>query len=107
MPRIIDGQGFLMTSRPPWFSPTSCPSTVTIAASIPKKGLVHDPGTHVVAPGSGVSMCPPVSVCHHVSTMGALPEPILSLYHIHASGLMGSPTEPRILIEETSCFWTC
>ena len=36
----------------------------------------------------------PVSVCHHVSTTGQRPPPIVFQYHIHASGLIGSPTVP-------------
>ena len=38
-------------------------------------------------------MMAPVSVCHHVSTIGQRPPPMCSWYHIHASGLMGSPTD--------------
>ena len=45
--------------------------------------------------GSGVIMCAPVSVCHHVSTIGQVPPPMWWWYHIHASGLIGSPTDPR------------
>jgi len=40
-------------------------------------------------------MMAPVSVCHQVSTMGVIPEPMTSRYQIHASGLMGSPTDPE------------
>ena len=36
----------------------------------------------------------PVSVCHHVSTIGQRSPPMCSWYQIHASGLIGSPTEP-------------
>ena len=53
------------------------------------------PGFVVVTPGSGVIMIRPVSVCHHVSTIGAVPPPMCSWYHSQASGLIGSPTEPR------------
>jgi hypothetical protein len=35
--------------------------------------VVAEPGFVGVAPGSGVSRWPPVSVCHQVSTMGAIP----------------------------------
>jgi hypothetical protein len=62
---------------------------------IPGSGSVHEPGKSGVTPGSGVIMWPPVSVCHHVSTMGQRPPPTFSWYHIHASGLIGSPTVPR------------
>ena len=53
-----------------------------------------EPGFVVVMPGSGVIMIAPVSVCHQVSTIGQRPPPIRSWYQIHASGLIGSPTEP-------------
>jgi hypothetical protein len=50
-----------------------------------------------VAPGSGVIRMPPVSVCHHVSTIGQRPSPTTSWYQRQASGLIGSPTEPSSL----------
>lgn len=43
-----------------------------------------------------------VSVCQNVSTTGHLPWPTASWYHCHASGLIGSPTVPRILRLERS-----
>jgi len=46
----------------------------------------------------------PVSVCHQVSTTGALSPPMCSRYQIQASGLIGSPTVPSSLILERSCF---
>ena len=49
-------------------------------------------------------MIEPVSVCHHVSTMGQRPPPIVLWYQIHASGLIGSPTDPRRRSDERSCF---
>jgi hypothetical protein len=55
-----------------------------------------------VTPGSAETMIAPVSVCHHVSTIGAASAPMISRYHIHASGLMGSPTEPSRRIEDRS-----
>ena len=58
----------------------------------------------VVTPGSGVIMIIPVSVCHHVSTIGHRPPPMCSWYQIHASGLIGSPTEPSRRSDERSCF---
>lgn len=43
-----------------------------------------------------------VSVCQNVSTTGHLPWPTASWYQCHASGLIGSPTVPRILRVERS-----
>ena len=90
------GQGFLITRIPPCPLGTSLPVSSTIAAMIPGNGREHDPGTSGVAPGNGVIMCPPVSVCQKVSTIGQRPPPMCSWYHSQAAGLMGSPTEPRI-----------
>src|SRR5210317_1325033 len=72
----------------------------------PKNGVVQDPGLVAVAPGRGVIKCPPVSVCHHVSTIGHLPWPTTSLYQFHASGLMGSPTVPSTFNDDRSHFST-
>jgi hypothetical protein len=80
---------------PPCPFSTSWPVSSTIAAMIPGSGSVHEPGTVGVTPGNGVIMWPPVSVCHHVSTIGQRPPPTCSWYHIQASGLIGSPTVPR------------
>src|SRR5204863_2935245 len=74
------------------------------AASTPGNGFVADPGFSVVTPGSGVIRIIPVSVCHHVSTIGQRPPPTLSWYHTHASGLIGSPTVPSSRSDERSCF---
>ena len=63
-----------------------------------------EPGFRVVTPGSGVIMWPPVSVCHQVSTIGQRSAPMWVWYHIHASGLMGSPTVPRSRSDDRSCF---
>ena len=49
-----------------------------------------------VAPGSGEIMMPPVSVCHHVSTTAQRPSPTTSWYQRQTSGLIGSPTVPRM-----------
>ncbi len=67
------------------------------------KGLVADPGFRVVMPGSGVIRIMPVSVCHHVSTIGVWLRPMCSRYQIQASGLIGSPTEPSRRSELRSC----
>jgi hypothetical protein len=48
-----------------------------MAAMMPGSGSVHEPGTSGVAPGSGVIMWPPVSVCQKVSTMGQRSPPTL------------------------------
>ena len=61
---------------------------------MPGSGVCALPGLVAVTPGSAEIMIAPVSVCHHVSTIGVLPPPMTSRYHIHASGLIGSPTEP-------------
>ena len=39
---------------------------------MPGIGRWAEPGSRSVTPGSGLIMMPPVSVCHHVSTIGAL-----------------------------------
>ena len=65
-----------------------------MSAEMPGNGVMAAPGLVAVMPGSGVIRIPPVSVCHQVSTMGQLSRPMWVRYQIHASGLMGSPTEP-------------
>ena len=70
------------------------PSLSTTSASMPKNGLVADPGfsgTH----GSGVIRIEPVSVCHQVSMIGLSP-PAARWNHSQASGLIGSPTLPKM-----------
>ncbi len=69
---------------------------------MPGRGKVADPGLVVVRPGSGAIMMAPVSVCHQVSTTGQRPPPMWVAYHIQASGLMGSPTEPSTRNDERS-----
>src|SRR6266550_2470168 len=105
MVRIIAGQGRLITRIPPLPLPTGCPVSSTMSVMMPGNGKVHDPGFNGVAPGSGEIMCPPVSVCHQVSTIGQRPPPTVSWYQIHASGLIGSPTVPRIRSDERSYFF--
>src|ERR1700752_2131865 len=100
----IEGHGFLRTRYPPSFAPTGFPSRVNTSASIPGKGFVPEPGLVGVAPGIGVIMIAPVSVCHHVSTIGQRSLPMVLWYHIHASGLIGSPTVPSKRRLERSCF---
>ena len=57
----------------------------------------------VVIPGRGVIMIIPVSVCHHVSTIGQRSPPMYFQYHTQASGLIGSPTDPSRRSELRSC----
>src|SRR5205823_13628445 len=95
-----------MINLPPTFAPTSSPRSSTTAASTPKNGNVALPGLVGIAPGNGVIIIAPVSVCHQVSTIGQRPPPIVFWYHIHASGLIGSPTdrsEERRVGKECSC----
>ncbi len=47
-------------------------------------------------------MIAPVSVCHQVSTIGVRSPPMTRRYHIHASGLIGSPTQPSTRSEDRS-----
>src|SRR5690606_13068527 len=42
------------------------------------------------------------SVCHHVSAIGHLPFPTLSLYQCQASSLIGSPTDPNTRRDDRS-----
>src|SRR5918912_1044458 len=105
MVRIMLGQGRLTTRNPPWFAGTGVPCLSTTSALMPGSGLVALPGLVGVAPGSGEIMMAPVSVCHQVSTIGQRPPPMVSWYHIHASGLIGSPTVPRMRNDERSYFF--
>ena len=70
---------------------------------MPGSGNVAEPGLVVVAPGSGLIMIAPVSVCHHVSTTGQRSPPMYVWYQIHASGLIGSPTVPITRRLDRSC----
>src|SRR5215471_751106 len=97
MVRNIAGHGCLRTRKPPESGGTVCPCLLTTSAITPGKGRVAEPGFVGIAPGNGVISIIPVSVCHQVSTIGHRPRPITSLYHIHASGLIGSPTVPSSL----------
>src|ERR1700752_2711108 len=95
MVRIMAGQGFLITGTPPCPLGTSFPISSTMAAVMPGKGSVHEPGTSGVAPGSGVIMWPPVSVCHQVSTIGQRPPPMLAWYHSPAADVGVVPLPRR------------
>src|SRR5437016_11746661 len=106
MVRNMLGHGRRITRKPPAFAGTALPCLSTTAASIPGIALVALPGLVGIAPGNGAIMIAPVSVCHQVSTIGQRPPPIFSWYHIHASGLIGSPTVPSRRSDERSCFAT-
>ena len=95
----------------------STPSTpfpsigVPVAASsttglTPKNGTVAEPGLVGIAPGCGVIIWPPVSVCHQVSTIGQRCLPTWVSYQTHASGLIGSPTVPSRRRLDRSCLST-
>ena len=73
------------------------------SAETPGNGVMAAPGLVAVMPGSGVMRMPPVSVCHHVSTIGQRSPPMWVRYQIHASGLIGSPTDPSRRRLERSC----
>src|SRR5450755_127471 len=105
MVRSIEGHGRLITRNPPDPSGTRSPLRVTTSASIPGSGFVAEPGVVATAPGTGEIRMQPVSVCHQVSTIGQRLPPITSRYHIHASGLIGSPTVPNKRNDERSCFF--
>src|SRR5947209_1463813 len=103
MPRLIAGHGSVSTTNPPPPLGTDLPSLSTMSAPMPGSGWMADPGFSTLTPGSGLIMIAPVSVCHQVSTTGTCPPPMLSRYQIHASGLIGSPTEPISRSEDRSC----
>src|SRR6266700_7673433 len=98
------GHGRFSTRYPPAPGGTSSPRSLYTAASTPGNGLVAEPGFSVVTPGRVVIRIMPVSVCHHVSTIGQRPPPMFSWYQTHASGLIGSPTDPSSRSDERSCF---
>ena len=102
MVRSIDGHGSVSTRKPPEPFGTGAPSSSTTSAEMPGTGASPSPACAAVTPGSGLIMIAPVSVCHQVSTTGVRSPPITSRYQIHASGLIGSPTEPSSRSEERS-----
>src|ERR687885_1595387 len=83
---------------------TGLPLSSITEASTPGTGKVAEPGFigRVSMPVHILSIIPPVSVCHHVSIIGQFSLPIVLKYHIHTSGLMGSPTVPSSLSDERS-----
>src|SRR5882724_377712 len=98
------GHGWRITRYPPDPKGTGLPSMLTISGATPKNGRVAEPGLVAIAPGIGEIMIAPVSVCHQVSTIGQRSWPITSRYHIHASGLIGSPTVPSNRRLSSRCF---
>src|SRR4051812_16026818 len=104
MPRSMLGHGSVSVRYPPEPLGTDLPWTSTTSALIPGRGRMADPGFDAVTPGSGLIMTAPVSVCHHVSTTGVRSPPMCLRYQIHASGLMGSPTDPNSRNDESSNF---
>ncbi len=103
MVRAIDGQGWVSTRYPPPPRGTEFPASSTTSARIPGNGFVAEPGFRCVTPGSGEIRMAPVSVCHHVSTTGHRSPPMNFQYQTHASGLIGSPTDPSNRNDERSC----
>src|SRR5574340_1636001 len=101
MVRSMPGHGAAMV-RYPLPDLMGLPASSTTWMMMPGSGLVAEPGLVGVAPGMGEIMMPPVSVCHQVSRMGQRSLPMTVLYHFHAAGLMGSPTEPSRRREERS-----
>src|SRR4051795_5549941 len=100
MPRSIDGHGSLRVRKP---ALRDSPASLTTSTEMPGSGPIAEPGLQDVTPGSGLTIIAPVSVCHHVSTIGQRSPPMTRRYQIHASGLMGSPTLPRTLSDDMSC----
>src|SRR5947199_1484274 len=99
----MEGHGRVRTNNPCPRSTRSPVVSSRTSAKTPGKGCVAEPGLVAVIPGSGVIMIAPVSVCHHVSTIGQRSRPITLWYQSHALGLIGSPTVPSRRSEERSC----
>src|SRR5258706_15019153 len=101
MVRSMEGHGRERT-RNPLPTLTGLPLSSTTSAMTPGSGRVAEPGLAGVAPGKGVIMMLPVSVCHQVSMIGQRSLPMTLLYQCHAVGLIGSPTEPSKRRDERS-----
>src|SRR4026209_309357 len=84
------------------FSVDSFPFSSTNIGCTPGIGNVAHDGFAGVTPAKFEIRQAPVSVCHHVSTIGHRFFPTFSSYQCHASSLIGSPTVPRIFNEERS-----
>src|SRR6476659_435561 len=107
---MIPGQGALMQRFPfikpcSSFSVASFPFSSTNTGCTPGSGNVAQDGFAGVTPARFEIRQAPVSVCHHVSTIGHFFLPICSSYQCHASSLIGSPTVPNIFNEER--FFPC
>ncbi len=90
-------------ARLPSVAPSSGrPSLSTSTGWTPKNGRVAEPAFSSIAPGSGVIIKPPVSVCHQCPSPGTSRYRSSSSTTPSASGLIGSPTEPRMRSEERS-----
>src|SRR5690606_5913396 len=106
--RAIPGHGRSIQRFPSAGLPSRAfPFSSTRIGKTPGSGNVAKLGLVCVIPAKGEIIIPPVSVCHHVSTIGHFFAPILSLYQCQASSLIGSPTEPKTSKDERSCFLTC
>src|SRR6185436_7917920 len=104
---MIEGHGAFMQRFPfskpcSSFSFTSFPFSSTSTGCTPGNGSVAQLGLEGVMPARFEISIPPVSVCHHVSTIGHLFFPMLSSYQCHASSLIGSPTVPKTFNDERS-----
>src|SRR5882762_9238587 len=94
---MMEGQGNLKHNLPSTPLPfNSFPVSSNNMGCTPGKGRVAKPGFVFVIPANGEIMIPPVSVCHHVSTIGQLFFPIFSLYKFQAT-----------CFERTNCSWGC
>src|SRR5689334_7904904 len=101
------GHGNLMQRLPLTLLPSIIfPFSSISAGCTPGNGSVANDGLAGVMPARLEIMIPPVSVCHHVSTIGHFFLPTCSSYQCHASSLIGSPTVPKILNELRSCLST-
>ncbi len=78
MLRIWLGQLALIASMPAPAPTISWPCSSRITGCTPKNGCVAEPGLSAIAPGSGVIMMAPVSVCHQVSAIGQRLSPTTS-----------------------------
>ena len=103
MPRSIDGHGRVSTRYPPpGIADRRAARRRRCRRRCPGAGTSRSPASAWWRPGSGLIMMAPVSVCHHVSTIGQRSPPMCSQYQTHASGLIGSPTLPSSRSDDRS-----